>query len=148
MRPANYAFGGLQGFFVSINKEKVLLLVCYARQRKGGKTMNKLQEFYAYQYKEAKSGLTPEEKKRRNEVVYALAMQRRKKDPKAHALGLIGVTYEDIRTYRNSKDVDMKELRLRVTNFVARIKELASVYGLTGNDVRDYFARNNYSLVF
>lgn len=110
--------------------------------------MDKTQEFYSYHYKEKKGGLSPEEKKRRNDLAYELAMRGKKKDPKGHALASIGVAYEDVRNYKNSKKVDMDELRYRASQFMKRMRELAASYGLTGEEVREYFARNNYSLSF
>lgn len=112
------------------------------------KPMDKTQEFYSYHYKEKKGGLSPEEKKRRNDLAYELAMRGKNKDAKGHALARIGVAYEDVRNYKNSKKVDMDELRYRASQFVKRMRELAASYGLTGDEVREYFARNNYSLSF
>ena len=110
--------------------------------------MDKTQEFYSYHYKEKKDGLSPEEKKRRNDLAYELAMRGRNKDPKAHALASIGVAYEDVRNYKNSKKMDLDELRWRASRFMERMRELAASYGLTGEEVKEYFARNNYSLSF
>lgn len=111
-------------------------------------SMDKTQEFYSFHFKESKGGLSPEEKKRRNDLAYELAMRGRKKDPKSYALAFIGVAYEDVCNYKNSKLVDREELRWRAARFMERMREVASVYGLTGDDVRAYFARNNYSLSF
>ena len=109
---------------------------------------DKTQEFYSYHYKEKEGGLSPEEKKRRNDLAYELAMRGKKKDPKAHALASIGVAYEDVRNYKKSKNMNMGELRWRVSMFMERMREVASLYGLTGEEVKEYFARNNYSLSF
>lgn len=110
--------------------------------------MDKIQKFYSYQYKESTGGLTPEEKKLRNDLAYELSMRGREKDPKSYALGFIGVAYEDVRNYKNSKNMDLNELRWRADYFMKRMREIAANYGLTGEDVRDYFARNKYSLTF
>ena len=44
--------------------------------------------------------------------------------------------------------MNMGELRWRVSMFMERMREVASLYGLTGEEVKEYFARNNYSLSF
>ena len=111
-------------------------------------SMDKTQEFYSYHYKEKKGGLSPEEKKRRNDLAYELAMRGKNKDPKGYALASIGVAYEDVRNYKNSAKMNMEELRWRASEFMKRMRHLAAAYGLTGDEVREYFARRNYSLSF
>lgn len=68
--------------------------------------------------------------------------------PKTFALARIGVNYEDVRNYANCKSMDMGELRLRVQELNARIRSLCTRYGVTGDEVQEYFTRNNYVLSF
>lgn len=87
-------------------------------------------------------------KKEQNDVVYRHLMESRNRDPKHYGLTSIAVAYEDVRNYANSKQCDRKELKYLVERFAMRMREVASLYGLTGEEVKEYFARNNYSLSF
>lgn len=80
--------------------------------------------------------------------IYAKLMESRKRDPKHYGLSCIAVAYEDVRNYANSKQCDRKELRILVDRFTMRMREAAKVYGLSSADIREYFARHNYSLSF
>ena len=125
----------------------VLLWVYYARLKIGGISMNN-SEFYAYQYKEAKGGLSPEEKKKRNDLAYRFIMERRKTEEgrKSVVLSMIAVDYEDIQANASRNEWD--EVRYKVKALGAKIKELCTRNGITGEEVKAYFARNNYSLSF
>ena len=87
-------------------------------------------------------------KKEQNDAIYRHLMESRKRDPKHYGLTSIAVAYEDVRNYANSKQCDRKELKYLVERFAMRMREIAHRYGLTSMEVKEYFARNNYSLSF
>ena len=87
-------------------------------------------------------------KKEQNDAIYRHLMESRKRDPKHYGLSSIAVAYEDVRNYAHSKQCDRNELKYQVERFTMRMREIAGRYGLSGQEVREYFARNNYSLSF
>ena len=87
-------------------------------------------------------------KKERNEAIYQKLMEGKKRNEKRYGLNCIGASYEDVRNYANSKECDRLELKYLVERFTMRMRELANRYGLSGAEVREYFAFHNYSLSF
>lgn len=67
---------------------------------------------------------------------------------KSMALARIGVAYEELRNYAQCKTMDRRELSARVGELNARIRTLCARHGLSGEEVRAYFQRNNYVLSF
>ena len=87
-------------------------------------------------------------KKERNDYLYQKLMESRERNPKHYGLSIIGATYEDVRRYANSKECILDELKEKVRNLSMRIKEVASMYSITSEEVKEYFAFHNYSLSF
>lgn len=87
-------------------------------------------------------------KKEQNDAIYRKLMESRKRDPKHYGLSSIAVVYEDVRNYANSKQCDRNELKYQVERFTMRMREIAKCYGLSRKEIREYFARHNYSLSF
>lgn len=67
---------------------------------------------------------------------------------KSMALARIGVAYEELRNYAQCKTMDRRELSARVGELNTRIRTLCARHGLSGDEVRAYFQRNNYVLSF
>lgn len=108
--------------------------------------MNSRQEFYTLWYKERESGLSTDEKKRRNDIIYQMAMEERSRTPQTYGLSLIGIAYEDILHYANCKQCNRNELADKVNRFKERMKEIVSIYSLTSDEIKAYFIRNHYPL--
>ena len=87
-------------------------------------------------------------KKERNDYLYQKLMESRKRNPKLYGLTCIGVIYEDVRHYANSKSCDRNELNDKVKRLNERIREVVKLYSLTSAEVKEYFAFHNYSLSF
>lgn len=64
---------------------------------------------------------------------------------KAMALARIGVSYEEVRNYAQSKNVDRVELSARVGELSARIRSLCTRHGVSREELQEYFRRNNYT---
>lgn len=86
--------------------------------------------------------------KEKNDRLYQQLMESRRCDPKHFGLAAIGVAYEDVMHYSNSKKVVLEELQYLKEKCLKRMGEVVSRYSLTEADVREYFARNRYSLSF
>lgn len=86
--------------------------------------------------------------KQDNAQLYGLLMASRNRDRKHYALSCIAVAYEDVRNYANCKGCNREELRHRANAFSMRMREVVARYGLSGDEVRAYFQRNNYVLSF
>lgn len=84
--------------------------------------------------------------KQDNAHLYGLLMESRKRDKKHYGLSCIAVAYEDVRNYAKSKGCDRSELAYRAKTFSTRMREVVHRYGLSGEEVRAYFKRNNYAL--
>ena len=105
-------------------------------------------EFYAYYFKGKETKLTPEEKKRKSDLAYRFIMNRRKTAAgrKSIALSMIGVDCEDIQKSANRQEWERVDYMKKLLS--AKIDRLCSSYGITDEEVKAYFARNNYSLSF
>ena len=105
-------------------------------------------EFYTYYYKGKEVKLTPEEKKRKSDLAYRFITERRKtaEGRKSIALSMIGVDCEDIQKSANRKEWERVDYMKKELD--EKIRKLRESTGLTDEEVRLYFARNNYSLSF
>lgn len=65
---------------------------------------------------------------------------------KSMALARIGVSYEEVRNYAHCKNMDRVELSVRVGELNARIRSLCARHGVSREELRAYFKRNNYAL--
>lgn len=105
-------------------------------------------EFYAYYFKGKETKLTPEEKKRKSDLAYRFIMERRKTAAgrKSIALSRIGVECEEIQRSASRKDWERVDYMRKELD--AKIDRLCTSYGITDEEVKTYFARNNYNLSF
>lgn len=87
-------------------------------------------------------------KQERNDAIYRHLMESRKRDPKHYGLSSIAVAYEDVRNYAKSEGCDREELKYLAQRLTMRIREVAKNFGLSGEEIRTFFAQKNYSLSF
>lgn len=72
----------------------------------------------------------------------------RNEHPKRFALARIGVAMDDVQNYARSKKCDRMELRSMVHEVSAKIKDLCARYGVSRQELQEYFAFHNYQLSF
>lgn len=92
--------------------------------------------------------MTKQEKQNQNAKILAYFAEKRKQDPRGYGLFLLKCAYLEVRDYATSKACRRDELRFMASQLSERIKEVAQRYSLSIEEIRGFFAKNNFVLSF
>lgn len=87
-------------------------------------------------------------KQEHNNELYQQLMASRQRNPKLYGLSRIGVAYEEMRNLANASNSQPSEVQRLKNRLLHLVKNIKLRYGVTAQDVAEYFERNRYELVF